>query len=49
MMREMFNQVIATQTDPDKIAKLELCREYFCNPEFKAWLQDFVWAANQEK
>ncbi len=41
--REIFNQVIAKQTDADKIANLELCREYFTNPAFRKALENHLW------
>ena len=41
--REVFNQVIASQIDADKIARLELCREYFTNPAFRKALADHLW------
>lgn len=41
--REVFNQVLATQTDADKIAKLELAREYFTNPDFRKALENHLW------
>lgn len=41
--REVFNQVIANQTDADKIANLEICREYFTNPAFAKALADHLW------
>jgi len=41
--REVFNQVIANQTDADKIAKLELAREYLTNPAFRAALENHLW------
>lgn len=44
--REIFNQVIANQTDADKIANLEICREYFTNPNFRKALEDHVWESN---
>jgi hypothetical protein len=44
--KEVFNQVIATQTDADKIAKIELAREYFTNPTFRKALEDHVWQIN---
>ena len=40
--RKVFNQILATLTDADQIAKIELCREYFTNPDFRAALQNEV-------
>lgn len=45
-VREIFNKVIAGQTDPDRVANLEIVREYFTNPDFKRALEDFVWQVN---
>lgn len=39
-IREIFSQVIAAQTDPGKVADLELCREYFTNETFRKWMED---------
>jgi len=44
--RAYFDAAIARTTDPDTIAKLELCREYFTNEEFRAALQDYVYLIN---
>lgn len=44
--RAYFDAAIARATDPDVIAKLELCREYFTNEEFRAALQDYVYLIN---
>jgi hypothetical protein len=40
--REIFNQSIANETDADRIATVELLREYFTNPEFRAAMQNEV-------
>jgi hypothetical protein len=45
--REVFNAAIAAQTDADKIARIELAREYFTNPTFRKALEDHVWQLNQ--
>jgi len=45
--REVFNQVIAQATDADTIARLELSREYFTNPEFRAKLEEFMFQQAQ--
>ena len=37
--RALFDARIASETDPDTIARLELAREFLCNPEFKNALQ----------
>ena len=41
--REIFNAAIANETDADRIAKVELLREYFTNPEFRAAMADEVY------
>lgn len=46
--KRIFNDAIAKQTDADKVARLELVREYFTNPEFRTALHDHVWAINQQ-
>jgi len=43
--REVFNQMIAASDNADTIANLELAREYFTNPNFRAKLADFVFEA----
>lgn len=40
--RQIFDNAIASQTDADQIAKLELMREYFTNPAFRKALEDKV-------
>ena len=41
--REIFNKAIANETDADRIAKIEICREYFTNTKFREALQDHLW------
>ena len=41
--REVFNQMIRNAKDADATAKLELAREYFCNPTFRSALEDHLW------
>ena len=41
--RAIFNQAIENETDADRIAKIELLREYFTNPEFRQKLADYVY------
>ena len=48
-LREIFNKVISEQSDPDAIAELEVCREFFTNPEFKSKLEEYIWTQNQKK
>ena len=44
--REIFDAMVAKTTDPDRRAELELCREYFCNREFRAAFSDLVFTTN---
>lgn len=48
-IKNIFNQVINEQTDKDTIAKLEIAREYFTNPDFKAKLEEYTWRVNNSK
>ena len=41
--RDIVNGVIANESDPDEVAKLELVREYFSNPDFRQWMSDTVY------
>jgi hypothetical protein len=38
--RATFQAAIDASTDPAEIAKLELAREYFTNPDFRKALED---------
>jgi hypothetical protein len=44
--KEIFNARIATETNADKIADLEIIREYFTNKKFRAALEEMTFAAN---
>ena len=48
--RAAFNGAIeaakAECADADRIARMELIREFFCNSEFRAGLSDFVAGIN---
>ncbi len=46
--REAFDAAIARATTPDAMARLELAREFFTNPEFRQRLQDFAWATRTQ-
>ena len=37
---EIFNKTLIGETNKDRIAKVELAREYFCNPKFRAHLEN---------
>jgi hypothetical protein len=46
-IRAEFNKMIAAASDAgnrDAVSRLEIAREYFANPEFKASLQDCLWS-----
>ena len=45
-LRQIFDRAISQQKDADKVARLELCREFFTNPEFRAALSDEVARVN---
>jgi hypothetical protein len=48
-IRQGFNQMIAAAVaagDHDAVARMEVAREYFTNPEFKSALQDHLWQIN---
>ena len=45
--REIFNQAAANTTDADAIARIELAREYFTNPQFRKFLEDKTWEINK--
>lgn len=36
--RAVFDEAIAQETDPDRIARVELLREFFCNEEFRQFI-----------
>lgn len=40
--RQIFDDAAANEPDPEKRANIELCREYFTNPEFRRGLADMV-------
>ena len=40
--RQIFDSYIATITDPDRIANLELVREMACNSEFRNEVTEYV-------
>lgn len=39
---EIFNQTLIGETDPQRIANVEMMREFFCNPEFRAYMENEV-------
>jgi hypothetical protein len=39
---EIFNQTLVGETDPARIANVEMMREFFCNPEFRAYMENAV-------
>lgn len=48
--RAIFNDYIEGAkedgADPERIAGLEVAREFFCNSKFRKNLSDFVWEMN---
>ena len=44
--REIFDTAAANETDADKRANIELCREYFTNPDFRRAMENMVAQAN---
>jgi hypothetical protein len=46
-VRKVFDTVIADQSDPARVANLELCREYFTNPAFRKFLEDTTARINE--
>jgi hypothetical protein len=47
-IREGFDEVIAKISDPDAIARMEIAREFFTNPDFRKALEDHTWQANEK-
>ncbi len=47
--REVFNAAILEAKTEEQKDKIEMIREYFCNPEFRIALGDFVFEFTQEK
>lgn len=45
--RAQFDAAIANTTDANQIAHLELAREYFTNPAFRAELEETTWNLNE--
>ena len=43
--REIFNQALVGKS-PDGVARIEIVREYFTNPEFRSALEQMVWEIN---
>ena len=48
-LKDIFNSAIKAATNADQTAKLEVCREYFTNPEFKKDLENITFIINQSK
>ena len=47
-LRQIFDSVIAKQTGADKVARLEVCREFFTNEKFRQALSEEVARINGE-
>lgn len=48
-LRFHFDGILAEMgpsASPDTVAKVELAREWLCNPEFRRGMSDFVWNLN---
>lgn len=45
--KAIFNKAIGTAKDADQVARLEVAREYFTNPDFRKKLEDYVWELNK--
>jgi signal transduction histidine kinase len=45
--KAIFNKAIETAKSADQVARLEVCREYFTNPDFRKKLEDYVWELNK--
>lgn len=44
--RNLINQQINGETDANRVAQLELAREFFTNDAFRQALSDMVWEMN---
>ena len=44
-MRQAFNRIIAETIDDDQLARLEVAREFFTNPEFRQRLENYTFQA----
>ena len=47
--RAHFDAAIARTDNKDQIANIEIAREYFTNPTFRANLEQFIWDINNAK
>jgi hypothetical protein len=47
--KEIFNNAIKNSKNADQIANIEICREYFTNPEFKKFLEDITFTVNHKE
>lgn len=47
--RLIFNTVIAGEPNAEEVAKLEVAREFFTNPDFRKKLEEFTWEQNNPK
>jgi hypothetical protein len=46
--RDIFDQAAKAAKDPDVVARIELCREYFTNPVFRKTFTDLLWEKTNE-
>lgn len=43
LIRDCINaEIVKKRDNPEQVARLEIAREYFTNPEFKQYLEDTV-------
>lgn len=40
--RKIFNELLAQETNPERIAKIEFQREWMCSPSFRSTVGDMV-------
>jgi hypothetical protein len=45
-IKAMFDKIISNTSDADRVAKLELLREYYTNAGFRDHLHNMVWDIN---
>lgn len=47
--RKIFDAAAAKAGDADQVARIELVREYCCNPGFRKALEDYTFAASERR
>ncbi len=48
-IKQGFNQAIEQMEDSDMIAKAEILREWFTNPEFQEELKQYTWEIGEKQ